>query len=166
MGVSVRACWGAGHRGGMGWEYRERLPFKGIVITGTNAHAWVTGSLLTSMPFHCSTDPEAKDANTLVLTEGSVLGGGAFSRVSIVNGEYSKRLTSLPPVAPSLSTSACLHPAEDSTGRVYALKRMRKSAVVQCPEHVYCEQAITKNVAHPFCIRQYASFQVHGGTSC
>ena len=49
---------------------------------------------------------------------------------------------------------------EDSTGRVYALKRMRKSAVVQCPEHVYCEQAITKNVAHPFCIRQYASFQV------
>ncbi|GAX76576.1 hypothetical protein CEUSTIGMA_g4022.t1 [Chlamydomonas eustigma] len=78
-------------------------------------------------------DPEAKDANTLVLTEGTVLGGGAFSRVSIVN--------------------------EDSTGRVYALKRMRKSAVVQCPEHVYCEQAITKNVAHPFCIRQYASFQ-------
>lgn len=32
-------------------------------------------------------DPEAKDANTLVLTEGTVLGGGAFSRVSIVNGE-------------------------------------------------------------------------------
>ena len=40
------------------------------------------------------------------------------------------------------------------------MKRMRKSAVVQCPEHVFCEQAITKNVAHPFCIRQYASFQV------
>jgi cGMP-dependent protein kinase 2 len=39
------------------------------------------------------------------------------------------------------------------------MKRMRKSAVVQCPEHVFCEQAITKNVAHPFCIRQYASFQ-------
>ena len=51
-------------------------------------------------------------------------------------------------------------PAEESTGRTYALKRMRKSAVVQCPEHVFCEQAITKNVAHPFCIRQYASFQV------
>ena len=43
---------------------------------------------------------------------------------------------------------------------MYALKRMRKSAVVQCPEHVYCEQAITSNTAHPFCIRQYASFQV------
>uniref|UniRef100_A0A7S3R8L1 cGMP-dependent protein kinase n=1 Tax=Dunaliella tertiolecta TaxID=3047 RepID=A0A7S3R8L1_DUNTE len=78
-------------------------------------------------------DGQTKDANTLVLAEGPVLGGGAFSRVSIV--------------------------AEESTGRTYALKRMRKSAVVQCPEHVYCEQAITKNVAHPFCIRQYASFQ-------
>lgn len=63
-----------------------------------------------------------------------MLGGGAFSRVSIVT--------------------------EDSTGRKYALKRMRKSAVVQCPEHVFCEQAITKNIVHPFCIRQYASFQV------
>jgi hypothetical protein len=31
--------------------------------------------------------------------------------------------------------------------------------VVQCPEHVFCEQAITRNTAHPFCIRQYASFQ-------
>lgn len=29
---------------------------------------------------------QAKDANTLVLTEGTVLGGGAFSRVSIVTG--------------------------------------------------------------------------------
>ena len=36
---------------------------------------------------------------------------------------------------------------------------MRKSAVVQCPEHVFCEQTITRNTAHPFCIRQYASFQ-------
>ncbi|EFJ48149.1 hypothetical protein VOLCADRAFT_81219 [Volvox carteri f. nagariensis] len=72
-----------------------------------------------------------KESIALVLTEGTVLGGGAFSRVSIV--------------------------MEESTGRQYALKRMRKSAVVQCPEHVFCEQAITKNVAHPFCIRQYAS---------
>lgn len=50
--------------------------------------------------------------------------------------------------------------AEESSARTYALKRMRKSAVVQCPEHVFCEQAITRNTAHPFCIRQYASFQV------
>lgn len=69
----------------------------------------------------------------LVLTEGSVLGGGAFSRVSVVS--------------------------EQTTGRSYALKRMRKSAVVQCPEHVFCEQTITRNLTHPFCIRQYASFQ-------
>jgi cGMP-dependent protein kinase 2 len=72
----------------------------------------------------------------LVLTEGNVLGGGAFSRVSVVS--------------------------EQSTGRTYALKRMRKSAVVQCPEHVFCEQTITRNLTHPFCIRQYASFQVGG----
>ena len=71
--------------------------------------------------------------STLVLLEGHVLGGGAFSRVSVVT--------------------------EESTGRTYALKRMRKSGVVQCPGHVFCEQAITKNTAHPFCIRQYASFQ-------
>ncbi len=70
----------------------------------------------------------------LVLTEGTVLGGGAFSRVSVVQ--------------------------EQTTGRSYALKRMRKSAVVQCPEHVFCEQTITRNLTHPFCIRQYASFQV------
>jgi cGMP-dependent protein kinase 2 len=49
-----------------------------------------------------------------VLTEGAVLGGGAFSRVSEVT--------------------------EESTGNTYAMKRMRKSAVVQCPEHVYFEQ--------------------------
>ena len=72
---------------------------------------------------------------SVVLTEGAVLGGGAFSRVSVVT--------------------------EESTGRQYALKRMRKSAVVQCPEHVYCEQIITRNTAHPFCIRQYGSFQVN-----
>lgn len=74
----------------------------------------------------------------LVLTEGNVLGGGAFSRVSVVS--------------------------EQTTGRSYALKRMRKSAVVQCPEHVFCEQTITRNLTHPFCIRQYASFQVGWGS--
>mmetsp|Transcript_16982 Transcript_16982/g.36723 ORF Transcript_16982/g.36723 Transcript_16982/m.36723 type:complete len:708 (-) Transcript_16982:974-3097(-) len=75
----------------------------------------------------------AENTNTLTLVEGDVLGNGAFSRVSTVT--------------------------EESTGRTFALKRMRKSAVVQCPEHIFCEQAITKNIAHPFCIRQYASFQ-------
>ncbi|CAL5219420.1 g1249 [Coccomyxa viridis] len=74
-----------------------------------------------------------KQGPQVVLTEGAILGGGAFSRVSIV--------------------------AEETSGRQYAMKRMRKSAVVQCPEHVFCEQTITRNTAHPFCIRQYASFQ-------
>ncbi|CAD7705322.1 unnamed protein product [Ostreobium quekettii] len=78
-------------------------------------------------------DDEQDGTGVLLLTEGHVLGGGAFSRVSVVT--------------------------EETTGRTYAMKRMRKSGVVQCPEHVFCEQAITRNVAHPFCIRQYASFQ-------
>ena len=43
------------------------------------------------------------------------------------------------------------------------MKRMTKSAAMQCPEHVFCEQHITRNMAHPFCIRQYASFQVRAG---
>ncbi len=55
-----------------------------------------------------------RETPALVLTEGAVLGGGAFSRVSEVT--------------------------EESTGNTYAMKRMRKSAVVQCPEHVYFEQ--------------------------
>lgn len=76
---------------------------------------------------------EENEREILILEEGPILGGGAFSRVTQVE--------------------------ERSTGRIYALKRMRKSAVVQCSDHVFCEQTITRNVAHPFCIRQYASFQ-------
>lgn len=55
-----------------------------------------------------------KEVPSLVLTEGPILGGGAFSRVSEVT--------------------------EETTGNTYAMKRMRKQAVVQCPEHVYFEQ--------------------------
>jgi cGMP-dependent protein kinase 2 len=69
----------------------------------------------------------------LTLVEGVVLGGGAFSRVSVAT--------------------------EEGSSRAYALKRMRKTAVAACPEHVFCEQAITRNLTHPFCVRQYASFQ-------
>lgn len=69
----------------------------------------------------------------LTLVEGVVLGSGAFSRVSVVT--------------------------EEGSPRAYALKRMRKTAVAQCPEHIFCEQAITRNLTHPFCIRQYGSFQ-------
>eukprot|EP00798_Chlamydomonas_sp_ICE-L_P023624 gene23624-9152_t len=69
----------------------------------------------------------------LVLVEHELLGEGAFSRVVRVQ--------------------------EDTTGREFAMKRMAKESAAQCPEHVFCEQQITKNMAHPFCLRQYASFQ-------
>eukprot|EP00798_Chlamydomonas_sp_ICE-L_P017579 gene17579-23905_t len=69
----------------------------------------------------------------LLLVEHELLGEGAFSRVVKVQ--------------------------EATTGREFAMKRMTKSAALQCPEHVFCEQQITKNMAHPFCLRQYASFQ-------
>jgi cGMP-dependent protein kinase 2 len=69
-----------------------------------------------------------------VLKERELLGEGAFSRVSEV--------------------------VEDSSQRTFALKRMTKTAALQCPEHVYCEQHISKNTTNAFCIRQYASFKV------
>ncbi|KAG1676370.1 hypothetical protein FOA52_001165 [Chlamydomonas sp. UWO 241] len=69
----------------------------------------------------------------LRLLEAEVLGEGAFSRVVEVT--------------------------EESTMRHFAMKRMAKSSAMQCPEHVYSEQHITRNMAHPFCLRQYASFQ-------
>ena len=76
-------------------------------------------------------------AAKLSLMEKQLLGEGAFSRVSEV--------------------------LEESTNRTFALKRMTKTAALQCPEHVYCEQHISKNAANPFCIRQYASFKVCEG---
>jgi hypothetical protein len=134
-------------------------------------------------------------APSLTLVEASILGEGAFSRVSQVT--------------------------EESTGRTFALKRMTMTAALQCPEHVYCEQHISKvgarnswgtslgvddparlqrmpaaagalqrfplpllvvrpaqlsntpptpagpqNTANPFCIRQYASFKVGGVDWC
>jgi cGMP-dependent protein kinase 2 len=81
----------------------------------------------------------AKNANAtnaaadLTLIEAELLGEGAFSRVSVVTDERSRR--------------------------AFALKRMAKTAALQCPEHVYCEQRISKNTANAFCIRQYASFK-------
>ena len=61
-----------------------------------------------------------------------------------------------------LTPDACLPllRSEETTGRQFALKRMTKGSAMQCPEHVYSEQEITRNMAHPFCLRQYASFQV------
>ena len=79
-------------------------------------------------------DPAVAAAHPVLdLVEGVILGSGAFSRVSVVT--------------------------EQGSERSYALKRLRKTAVAQCPEHIFCEQAITRNLTHPFCIRQYGSFQ-------
>lgn len=47
---------------------------------------------------------------------------------------------------------------DKTTKREYALKRMRKNDVAHCSEHVFCEQAITRSLQHPFIMRQYASF--------
>ena len=74
------------------------------------------------------------EGGRLLLVEATLLGEGAFSRVSEVK--------------------------EATTGRTFALKRMTKTAALQCPEHVFCEQHISKNTANAFCIRQYASFKV------
>ena len=69
----------------------------------------------------------------------------------------------LPSSARPLPSSCPLPPSpEETTGRQFALKRMTKGSAMQCPEHVYSEQEITRNMAHPFCLRQYASFQVRG----
>jgi len=80
-------------------------------------------------------DPSGgREGEGLTLVEAGLLGEGAFSRVSEVT--------------------------EATTNRTFALKRMAKTAALQCPEHVYCEQHISKNTANAFCIRQYASFKV------
>ena len=57
-------------------------------------------------------------APSLMLVEAALLGEGAFSRVSEVT--------------------------EETTRRTFALKRMAKTAALQCPEHIYCEQHISK----------------------
>ena len=72
----------------------------------------------------------------LVLTEGKLLGGGASGSVRRVD---------------------CAVGA--GSVRPFALKRMRKLAVMSTPEHILCEQSITREVRHFACMRQHASFQ-------
>eukprot|EP00798_Chlamydomonas_sp_ICE-L_P009759 gene9759-7634_t len=76
---------------------------------------------------------EAQDLKRGGSKLAEVLGEGAFSRVVRVT--------------------------EETTGRQFAMKRMTKASAMQSPEHVFYEQHITCNIAHPFCLRQYASFQ-------
>jgi cGMP-dependent protein kinase 2 len=63
-------------------------------------------------------DSKGNEGSSLTLVEAALLGEGAFSRVSEVT--------------------------EESTKRTFALKRMTMTAALQCPEHVYCEQHISK----------------------
>eukprot|EP00238_Polyblepharides_amylifera_P013871 CAMPEP_0196600234 /NCGR_PEP_ID=MMETSP1081-20130531/95278_1 /TAXON_ID=36882 /ORGANISM="Pyramimonas amylifera, Strain CCMP720" /LENGTH=712 /DNA_ID=CAMNT_0041926057 /DNA_START=363 /DNA_END=2501 /DNA_ORIENTATION=- len=81
------------------------------------------------------TSPSAgpKEDTKLTLKEGIILGGGSNGLVRLVT--------------------------DPETGRQYALKRMRKVAVLSAAEHVFQEQLITRVVSHPFCMKQYASFQ-------
>jgi hypothetical protein len=48
---------------------------------------------------------------------------------------------------------------DESTRREYALKKMRKTDLMGCSEHVFCEQHITRLIENPFVVKQYASFQ-------
>ena len=73
----------------------------------------------------------------VVLKEGALLGGGASGSVRTVD---------------------CALGAGGVTRR-FALKRMLKTNVMSTPEHVYCEQSITKELDHFTCMRQHASFQ-------
>ena len=69
----------------------------------------------------------------LTLVDGPPLGTGTFSRVTLAT--------------------------DPSTGRRFALKRMLKTAVAPCPEHVWSERAVARGAVHPFCVRTYAAFQ-------
>jgi cGMP-dependent protein kinase 2 len=80
-------------------------------------------------------DGSASRAVDIVLREGKLLGGGASGSVRRVD---------------------CIM---NSGSMTFALKRMRKCAVMSTPEHIYCEQSITKEVRHFTCMKQHASFQ-------
>lgn len=115
-------------------RFHRRFPLSPPPLGG-NAALLTHMPLLSHQPV-CAVATTAADssAGSLVLKERELLGEGAFSRVSEV--------------------------VQDSSQRTFALKRMTKTAALQCPEHVYCEQWISKNTTNAFCIRQYASFKV------
>ena len=76
----------------------------------------------------------------MVLSEGTLLGGGARrgrERVDLVD-DRSRRRRAL---------------------SAFALKRMRKLAVMSTPEHIFCERNVTREMTHWACMRQHASFK-------
>lgn len=72
---------------------------------------------------------------TITLKEEKLLGGGATGTVRRVQ---------------------CLMKDGSMT---FALKRMRQCTVMSTPEHIFCEQRVTKELTHFTCMRQHASFK-------
>lgn len=78
----------------------------------------------------------------VVLSEGTLLGGGASGtvrRVDLVDDRLGAG-------AAGAITS-------------FALKRMRKTSVMSTPEHIFCERNVTREMTHWACMRQHASFK-------
>ena len=75
----------------------------------------------------------------VVLSEGTLLGGGASGTVRRVDL-----------VDDRLGGGAITS---------FALKRMRKTFVMSTPEHIFCERNVTREVTHWACMRQHASFK-------
>jgi cGMP-dependent protein kinase 2 len=73
----------------------------------------------------------------ITLHERELLGGGASGYVRLVVADV----------------------CGNGTMKSFALKRMRKCAVVSTPDHVYCEQSVSQELNHFACVRQHASFQ-------
>lgn len=95
----------------------------------------VASGVCSDATFHGLLPQDASSPVEIVLEEGNLLGGGASGSVRRVD---------------------CFMNGGSMT---FALKRMRKCAVMSTPEHIYCEQSITKELRHFTCMRQHASFQ-------
>lgn len=108
-----------------------------VVIKGRRQgqRGTVASGVCSDATFHGLLPQDASSPVDIVLEEGNLLGGGASGSVRRVD---------------------CFMNGGSMT---FALKRMRKCAVMSTPEHIYCEQSITKELRHFTCMRQHASFQ-------
>lgn len=114
---------------------RRNLPscHGGSDLRQTDVQVKVEGSVAGDVFSTNEKDLMGSEQLDIALNEGRLLGGGASSIVVLAT--------------------------EERSGKTFALKRMRKKDVVTTPDHVYCEQAVTRILSHPYCMRQYASFQ-------
>ena len=124
-------------------ELKGQVPWSGarVIIRGnrTNQVDVVATGVCNNNTFQSLlpsvSDPSSPPVN-IELQKGILLGGGASGCVRRVD---------------------CVM---NSGGMMtFALKQMRKCAVMSTPEHIYCEQSITKELKHFSCMRQHASFQ-------